>query len=797
MVHKPKSVKYKVVLGYILLFAIAVCAAWVIYTGIVKAALPAADNNDNKNIIRVSNTITSLYASEALARNSILTGSQNDFNHYSRLIDSIHIEIDSIKHNIEAAQAPKLDSIQFLLDKKRKSVIELMAYRKKYGKANTYERGIDKMGDTKDSLWNEIKPVQTTKKYNWQKTIDAILTPTLRDSLAKLPMSADSLALAYKKMFAGLAAKERRLETAIIHKELQLLEENRIISDQLRVILSSLEKDFLQKSYAKISTSRTAIDNTVKTAAWLGAVALLLLIFFAWMIIRDLTTNQNYRKQLEVLNKQNEELLRTKTMLMATVTHDLQTPLGSILGFHDLIRDSGVTSKQQQYLGNIKESADYICRLVNDMLDFSKLENNRLTIEKSPFNIKSLIENTCMTLEPMALSKNIELSWYIDEELNSNFITDPYRVKQVLTNLVSNAVKFTSEGSVEVTAKLEDGKIYISVLDTGIGIARDKHAEVFKEFTQAHSGIERKFGGTGLGLTISQKILNLLEGDITLESEVGQGSIFTISLLAIAAPGINSETHKTEVRHDIDRLSNKKILIVDDDTMQLTLMRELFANYPVAVTTEDDAQLVIQLLEKEYYDLVLTDIQMPSVDGFTLVKQIRDKGMSIPVIALSGKRNVTSEEFTKAGFTAHHPKPVQFEQLLELISAVLTGKAVVEKSLPVEPTGNFFNLQSLSQFTNNDPASLKTILQTFVTSARENCLALKKAAAEHDEQMLAETAHKMIPMLKQMEVHSVANLLIPLEERTLTMTKTEMQHYIDHICDKMEELCEQLFGEMA
>lgn len=797
MVHKPKSVKYKVVLGYILLFAIAVCAAWVIYTGIVKAALPAADNNDNKNIIRVSNTITSLYASEALARNSILTGSQNDFNHYSRLIDSIHIEIDSIKHNIEAAQAPKLDSIQFLLDKKRNSVIELMAYRKKYGKANTYERGIDKMGDTKDSLWNEIKPVQTTKKYNWQKTIDAVLTPTLRDSLAKLPMSADSLALAYKKMFAGLAAKERRLETAIIHKELQLLEENRIISDQLRVILSSLEKDFLQKSYAKISTSRAAIDNTVKTAAWLGAVALLLLIFFAWMIIRDLTTNQNYRKQLEVLNKQNEELLRTKTMLMATVTHDLQTPLGSILGFHDLIRDSGVTSKQQQYLGNIKESADYICRLVNDMLDFSKLENNRLTVEKSPFNIKSLIENTCMTLEPMALSKNIELNWYIDEELNSNFITDPYRVKQVLTNLVSNAVKFTSEGSVEVTAKLEDGKIYISVLDTGIGIARDKHAEVFKEFTQAHSGIERKFGGTGLGLTISQKILNLLEGDITLESEVGQGSIFTISLPAIAGPGINSETQKTEVWHDIDRLSNKKILIVDDDTMQLTLMRELFANYPVAVTTEGDAQLVIQLLEKEYYDLVLTDIQMPSVDGFTLVKQIRDKGMSIPVIALSGKRNVTSEEFTKAGFTAHHPKPVQFEQLLELISAVLTGKAVVEKSLPVEPTGNFFNLQSLSQFTNNDPASLKTILQTFVTSARENCLALKKAAAEHDEQMLAETAHKMIPMLKQMEVHSVADLLIPLEERTLTMTKTEMQHYIDHICDKMEELCEQLFGEMA
>ena len=172
--------------------------------------------------------------------------------------------------------------------------------------------------------------------------------------------------------------------------------------------------------------------------------------------------------------------------------------------------------------------------------------------------------------------------------------------------------------------------------------------------------------------------------------------------------------------------------------------------------------------------------------------------MSIPVIALSGKRNVTPEEFAAAGFTANHPKPVQFEQLLELIGNILAGEAVIEKPQPLQQASySFFNLKSLSQFTNNDPQSLKTILRTFVASAKENCAALKKAAAENDEQQLAETAHKMIPMLKQMEVHSVADLLIPLEERTLEMDSAELQQYIEHICDKMEELCEQLFGEMA
>jgi signal transduction histidine kinase/DNA-binding response OmpR family regulator len=805
MVQKPRAVKYKVVAGYVLLFAMAVLSVWVVYTEILKIAASSQGSEDNKKIIQISNAIANLYASEAVGRSAILTGSEKEFRRYNLLIDSVQVEIEDIKKQVEENQIPKFDSIQFLLNRKKNSITEIIAYRKKYGQGNTFTQAIEGVYTTKDSIWNKVKPVKITKRHEWQTTVNSLLTPRLKDSLSKLQVSNDSLAMAFDKVISNLLIKDNKLKYILYRKEQKLLDENRIISDQLRVVLASVENDIFKKSYATINESQATVDKTIRTIAWIGAITLLLLIFFAWIIIRDLSTNQNYRKQLELLNQQNEELLRTKTMLMATVTHDLQTPLGSIIGFHDLIRDSGISPKQKQYLGNIRESADYILKLVNDLLDFSRLENNRISIEKTGFNIKNVIENTCRTLEPMALNKSIELNWDIDEELNANFISDPYRIRQVLTNLISNAIKFTPEGSVEVTGKIEGSNIHISVLDTGIGIAKNKHADVFKEFTQAHSGIEKKFGGTGLGLTISSRIIELLSGEIVLESEEGQGSIFTIILPCIAATNNFKEKTPAKVHNNYAFLKDKKILIVDDDTMQLTLMKELLLNYPLAITTEINTLAVLPLLENGQFDLLMTDIQMPALDGFELVKLIRNHANShisnLPVIALSGKRDLTAKDFTDGGFTAHHPKPIQLELLLELISQLFGGNdhPAIENTIPKTKTGpvSLYNLRSLSQFTNNDPESLKTILNTFIESANDNCEALKAAVSQKDEQKITEIAHKMIPMLKQMEVHSIARLLIPLEDSILNMQWNEIENSVADILKRIENLCSQLTNEMA
>jgi hypothetical protein len=799
MVQKPKAVKLKVILGYILLLSFAVISVWFVYTEILKAALPANTDDDNKKIIRISNTIADLYASEALARTSILTGDDNDLRRYNKTLDSIKLELESIKKEADAAHTPKFDSIQLLLELKRKSTADIVTYRQNSGNSKAFNRAIRGIYNTKDSITSRIKPVKITKRYSWTDIVNSALTPRQLDSLSKLDVSNDSLAMAFEKVINGIIIKESRLQFELYTKEQKLLEENLVISDQLRALLSSVESEILHNSYLKINRSQAGINKTINTMAWMGAAALIILIIFAWIILSDLTSNQNYRKQLELLNRENEQLLRSKTMLMATVTHDLQTPLGSIIGFSDLIDSSDITGKQKQYVHNIKESADYILKLVNDLLDFSKLENNKIAIEEVSFNVKSLIENTCKALEPAAANKNIELSCDVDDELDSNFISDPYRIKQVLTNLISNSIKFTPEGSVEVTAGIKGDNIIISVLDTGIGIEKEKQEEVFKEFTQAHSGIEKRFGGTGLGLNISKRILKLLGGTITLESQLGQGSIFTLTIPRVpckASGTYNAPEEQEMPCNDVSSLEGLNILVIDDDITQLSLMKELLSGYGSNVTTEANSTAAVSVIGKGGFDLVLTDIQMPGLDGFDVVRSIRNNAnpviAGVPVIALSGRKDLNPEDYTTAGFTAHHPKPIDLQVLIPLIAKIFGEEIeikVPEKKGRIE--AKLFNLKSLSQFTHNDPASLKMIVETFTVSAEENCIALQQAINEKDKNRISAIAHKMIPMLRQMEVYSIVKLLDPLEDNSIQDWE-EIEERVSAVCDQTQNLIHKL-----
>lgn len=805
MSQKPRSLKIKVIVGYLLLFAIAVLSVWFIYTEILKTAIPNKDvNSDNQQIIQISNAIANLYASEAVGRTSILTGSSADYAEYNRLLDSVNLEIEGIKDIRDTTQLAKLDTIQGLLKKKRNSINEIIQFRNYYNKESTFDRAVKGIYDAKDSLYRGSKPVKFSRKTQFTDFLEAALTEKQLDSLGRLQLSNDSLAMAFEGVLTKLIIKDNKLKYQLFKKEQKMLDENRIISDQLRIVLSSLEKQILQKSYAKINESKLAIDNIIQTIAWVGALTFCLLIIFAYIIIRDLTINQNYRNQLEKLNAEKEDLLRSKMMLLATVTHDIQTPLGSVIGFSDLLKNTEISSKQNQYLDNIKHSSNYILKLVNDLVDFSKLENDRIKIEKVSFNFKDLIESTCKPLEPNAENKGIELNWDVEDVLDNNYVSDPYRLKQILTNLISNAIKFTQEGSVEVSAKIEDGNIEVSVLDTGIGIAKNKQKAVFKEFTQAHSGIEKKFGGTGLGLTIAKKMLRLLDGKITLDSEENKGSIFTITIPAIKS-GVEKAVEEAlpVLNSEYDFLQNKRILIVDDDAMQLSLMKEIFANYPVKITTLVDASKVRNLLEHEQFDLVLSDIQMPNIDGFELVRIIRNnnnpKIASIPVIALSGKRNLNPEDFTSKGFTAFHPKPLKLQELLHLMESIFNGKPmnVFVQVADAKRDEKLFDLTSLNKFTQDDPASLKLILDTFITSVAENTAVLKEAVAAMDEPKMSEIAHKMIPMLKQMEVCTISDLLEPIEDNVLECDKTKMEEYTKVIFEKLDELVIELKKHIA
>ena len=802
MNKKAKSLQFKVVIGYFFLIVIAIISVWYIYSEILKIATPKETaSEENKKILMISNVVTNLYASEAVGRAAMLTESKSSIQEYHRLLDSINAEIETIKTDAEENQLAKFDSIQMLLQKKRRSISEILNFRKKYSHENNLDKAITKIYNVKDSLVLNFQPISRARNNSQiRKFLDNVLNPHQRDSLSILPVSNDSLVLAFEKIISDVVTKENRIKSQLFMREQKLLDENRVISDQLRNVLTSVEKEILQKSYQKINDSKYAISKTTKNIAWIGAAALLLVLLFGLIIIRDLNINQKYRQQLERLNSEKEDLLRSKTMLLATVTHDIQTPLGSVIGFSDLLKNTPVTPKQLQYLDNIRHSSHYILKLVNDLIDFSKLENNKIKIEAINFNFKNLIENTCQPLVPNATNKGIQLRWDVPEELDALYISDPYRIKQVLTNLVTNAIKFTQEGSVSVSVSKDADWISIAVTDTGIGIPKNKQKAVFKEFTQAHSGIEKKFGGTGLGLTIAKRIMELLGGSISLESKEHTGSTFTVKIPNVKAPDQNRHSVSDNQEKKYDYLENKQLLIVDDDPMQLKLMEEIFANYPVSVTTTTDASKVVALLKQNHFDLVLSDIQMPKMDGFELVEKIKQDTSirEIPVIALTGKRDLIQEDFIRKGFTTFHPKPIQLDKLLQQLQAIFEGNTPVEikYDTAVESTEKLYDLSSLNQFTQNDKTALNNIIKVFIKSSTENMEALNTAAQNNDWDAVAQLAHRLIPMLKQMEAYAIVDRLIPLEDKTLDLKAADRTVYLKTLTDQMNNLIEKLNIEL-
>ncbi|MVX36548.1 ATP-binding protein [Myroides sp. LoEW2-1] len=776
------SIKLKIAVLYLILFTAVIASGIYIYKEAKKFTVPELHMvNENNKIFLVSSTINDLYNSEAYGRNAILTGNQKDIQTYFAQLDTIVSHISQIQKDVkDPVTYDKLNTVNDLLAKKKKSVAELVKARKAINESGDYKEAFDEIYNLREEIEQNIQPIiiqsrDKQKRSAWARLFKGDNTDTITTTI-NYPSISDSLISAMEKIVLSTQNKIDQKQKALFQQEQQLLVENKHITDQLRDILQNVEKNIISLSYQKINESKSHISTASTNIAYIGGSALLVIIILGFIIIKDVNQTQEYRVALEKLNKEKEELLRSKTMLFATVTHDLQTPLGGLIGFTDLLNQTSLDDKQNQYVKNIKTSSQYIRNLVNDLTDFSKLENNKLTIQTQPTNLTELIQNTCLLLQPNADNKKIELLWDIYPVLNLNIVTDPYRIKQILTNLISNAIKFTQVGHVKVSALKKEDSISIKVEDTGIGIHKDNVKNIFQEFRQAHDGIEKKFGGTGLGLNISQRLINLLDGTITVDSKLGLGSAFEIVIPYIEAiEGEQSEQTNSSSLKETNILSDLSILVIDDDKIQLQLMEEILSPIFKSVVLKNDPTEVISYLQNNTINLILSDIQMPKMDGFELLNQIQQNNFTkdIPVIALSGKRNLSNEDFTNAGFTGSHPKPLDLNELLKLIAKIFYPNTTFQVSVET-PTTTFeneknnkpYNTNTLKQFIGDDIEALKNLLVIFIESTHENLLDLDYAAEEMDIDTLSNIAHKMLPMFRQLEIKKIIPLLEAIEDKS-------------------------------
>lgn len=803
MINTRRAITFKVLIGYLLLAGAIALAYWFVYPEIKKFINPQEEEQfTNKKLAYISNALTYLYEAETVSRTAMATGSMEQYNQYKILVDSINIQIDSVKTMTQTTgQSSQLDSIKVLLTRKSENMLSMVDLRKEQLSRSFYDEAIAEL--IKDEIYFEdyendprLNEVDSDTKEKYVEIFNFLRRDNIKqDEYAK------SMAENVRNVLARIERRKKSLEAELLNQENELLSNDRNINNRIRNLLSTLERESVAAAEEKELLLNAQIDRVSETLKIIGITSVVLTLIIVFLIFKDTSRNQKYSRQLEESNAYTQSLLKSREQLMATITHDMRSPLNTIIGFTDLLDKTSLSTTQENYLNHVQKSSDYMLRLVNDLLDFSKLEAGRITIEQIAFNAKNLVEDVMAVAIPTEQKENVTINTHIAKEVDRFFISDPFRIKQILSNLISNAYKFTEAGYIAIKASYIDTEkpvLKFEIEDSGIGIPAKKQHLIFQEFSQADEQIERKYGGFGLGLAITKKLVDLLDGNLQLKSTENKGSTFIVTLPVTFAKNLPQE--KSPSVQKIDSTKYNKVLLVDDEPAQIALTGEILSKLAITYDYCSNGIEAWGMLHQHQYDLVLTDIQMPQMTGIELVQKIRSESSlkNLPVIALSGNTHMHKSDYTDMGFTTSLKKPFKPQELI----THLTTSPLVERQIPinerkVKHTTETYSLEELSIFADNDKNSLNAILDIFITSTLENKQLLELSLKARGTQKVNRIAHKMLPMMRQLNVYSLIPILQDLEHSDLNKFSEEDLYSLQKELDlKLTNLLDEITAEV-
>lgn len=801
-----------------------------------------ANNAPDEKLHRINRITTLVYEAENEARTYFLSRNKTVFGSYRKTLGQLGENIDSLAENCknDKIQLHQLNTIRQLLQKKQAIIDELAASKGAKQKDVLYSRALDEIYvqsyenykqpqvvkenvvvkhdsvyeiPQKRGILQRLKGLFSSDKVSPRKGSQVTVERTVRiDTIPSISSRPDSIIKTLQKALVNMKQREDYYQNESENQENRLLNSDRILLEKIRKIAKLLENEELQGERKSIVQSSEILHRSTSAVELMVGALMVVMILFLFLIFRDIANSRQYQKQLQEAKRQTEELMKIKEQFLANMSHEIRTPLGSIIGFTEQLQKTPLSQQQHQYLDTIDKSSEHLLALVNDILDLSKIEAGKLTLEKVSFNLNDLINQVCQSFSLKFKEKGIEQYCSVATTLDCELIGDPLRIRQVLMNIVGNALKFTEDGSVRIEAfekSRPGGQIVvgIAVFDTGIGIAKEKQQLIFDEFSQADTGTTRKYGGTGLGLSIARKIIQLHNGQLLLESTPGKGSMFTIEV-PFELPGQDKvKSSPAEKLVGKPSVKGAKVLMVDDDESLLMLATSLFKNLEVEGETISDAQKVIWRLQEKHFDVLFTDLQMPGRSGLELLKMIRSHSDSriskLPVVALSA--NVSDREsMIRAGFSDCMSKPFKeadfYHKLVEVLHPEYGSVSLVKDSGVGTETTTMpsYSLDEITAFTGDDQDTLRLVIQTFTENSLLTIEEIKRMVGDGNMDGIAAQSHKLLPMFKQFRMVAVVSDFEKLERyKSFSLPEDQLMRIALQASDLAGQILKQIQLENA
>ena len=525
------------------------------------------------------------------------------------------------------------------------------------------------------------------------------------------------------------------------------------------------------------------------------------------LIGHNITKLKKTQQKLKKSKIEAENIARSKSNFLANMSHEIRTPLNAIIGFSEQLAKTQLSIEQKRYNDLVNESSDILLSLVNEILILLKIGMGKVFIDQTPFDVRKVFEDVYQFFRLKAERKGIELMYVVDDEVSPVLVGDPFRLKQVIINLVSNAIKFTDSGSVRFSCSVKkDGadkvRLRIDVKDTGIGIPEKDQAIIFDEFSQSENMIKERHGGSGLGLTISKKLVELQKGRIKLKSEPDKGSHF--SIVIPYQKGTTSDILKEEQTYVVntDLLKGKRVLLVDDDQYNRELANTILRNWEVEYDLAMDGEEALSYMYQKKYDVVLMDIHMPKMGGVQATQKIRSgqsDNTNTKIIALTA--NVVKgdiKQYLQFGMDDYIIKPYSEEELFNKIGNVLGISITRDKSIGANlvdmedekdvDTSVHIDLTDLHKAMRGNKMMINKMLQSFIDNTNGGIEELKTALANNNWDAIRETAHRLVSSFRYFKIEAASDLLKTIEENVVNTTYTDIPQQLNLLFKQVEEI---------